>query len=779
MPKFPFFRHVWLARYKILILLLSAVIVLLIIILVNFFKLITTSESYPADIVVADTQSIQFEPLNIATTDLTAPVVGTPLAKFPSNYDQVINKLGITMSQHDRVKLIRYGAFTVPTSHQTMQTAYAALNSKQVPSLLTNDAVLSTQLRRIEYYLQSFTGASLNSKLIAIIDRMIAIGTGKYKGLYDEQLKTDFGKALAYLAQFKKVMQPSYQPQGIVAKYINGYQLGTTLADFMKTNPLDLSKSQNWHIGVVLTDIAASCGCITELDHLQSLFSLGQASSTQNSNLVHDLHLYLSSVLREDPSLPHLFQQYPVAPSDWQTRVFALLNLPVPGQDWEALLASGADPTEFFNAASKTETNLNSLIVSTAVSWSTATNMSDLQSKRSKLSALSILSLLNDTESSVEHADLSYSIDASELFPQTLERIRHLYAQLLQIATTEGLENSETMQIQYDALSSLSSLNTKLWSGDGLSGEQVTQLTSILSQFIDDTNITQQQGAGYQVTGIDWLVTVSANTGNLVVGPVFHYSGSNGLPSWAKVNIKDNNFGDAYAVAVAPQKAGSVRVPVLMYHQVQAAPTGVSKWTKGLYVTPAQLERQMAYLVEKNYKTIDANEFNNILNSGKNPSQKTIMLTFDDGNYNNYSQAFPILRKYGLKAVFYIVAGKRGISAGGLREMANAGMAIESHTLSHPDLRNIDVGQQWSEIQSSRYSLEYTTGRHVYSIAYPGCVANGQNISIVRASGYVLGFSCGSSVDHWASQRYTLSRLHAFGDMTSFKKALSGVPTYI
>jgi hypothetical protein len=54
-------------------------------------------------------------------------------------------------------------------------------------------------------------------------------------------------------------------------------------------------------------------------------------------------------------------------------------------------------------------------------------------------------------------------------------------------------------------------------------------------------------------------------------------------------------------------------------------------------------------------------------------------------------------------------------------------------------------------------------------------VADSQALGYVGSAGYKLGFSCGKSIDHRFSKRLTLSRLHAFNDMESFKKALSGI----
>ena len=238
-------------------------------------------------------------------------------------------------------------------------------------------------------------------------------------------------------------------------------------------------------------------------------------------------------------------------------------------------------------------------------------------------------------------------------------------------------------------------------------------------------------------------------------------------------SMSNVNFEENYDYTVNPQVLGTVRVPILMYHHIAPLPNFP---TRGLYVSPETFEKQMAYLSAKNYKTLSPGEFYNLLVSGKNPIQKSILLTFDDGSPDNYTAAFPMLKKYRLKGTFFVSSSKLGITPGQLREMSAAGMSIESHTENHIDLQkeaNYYVLTQ--EILGSKNNIESITGIGVTSIAYPGCVTSSQSIGIVAISGYLMGFSCGKSIDHWFSHRYSLSRVHVFDDMENFKKLLSGI----
>lgn len=258
-------------------------------------------------------------------------------------------------------------------------------------------------------------------------------------------------------------------------------------------------------------------------------------------------------------------------------------------------------------------------------------------------------------------------------------------------------------------------------------------------------------------------------TQNIYVFPVYIYDED------PEYEIDDNNFNEPYDVEPAVQSSGSVRVPIFMYHQIGEVPSG-SSFKQGLYVTPDTFEKQMAYLVKMNYKSVTPDELYDLLASGKNPTQKSVMITFDDSVRNQYTNAYPILKKYGLTGVFYVVSSKSSITYTELKEMSDNGMIIGSHTMTHIDLvKEQDDSKIADEIYNSKYALQSATGKTVDSIAYPGCVADSRSFNDTAGAGYKTGVSCGRAIDNRFSNRLSLSRVHVFNDMESFKNLLSGV----
>jgi len=93
-------------------------------------------------------------------------------------------------------------------------------------------------------------------------------------------------------------------------------------------------------------------------------------------------------------------------------------------------------------------------------------------------------------------------------------------------------------------------------------------------------------------------------------------------------------------------------VPVLMYHSV-GVPN--QNWHWNYLTCPFQIfERQLKWLVKAKYKTINLYELYNYIFSNNTIPKKSIVLTFDDGYVDNWIYAYPLLKKYGLKATIFI-----------------------------------------------------------------------------------------------------------------------------
>jgi peptidoglycan/xylan/chitin deacetylase (PgdA/CDA1 family) len=193
---------------------------------------------------------------------------------------------------------------------------------------------------------------------------------------------------------------------------------------------------------------------------------------------------------------------------------------------------------------------------------------------------------------------------------------------------------------------------------------------------------------------------------------------------------------------VAPPLTG-YRIPVLMYHHVG----GLIAEADNL---PAdKFEAQLKYLQSSGYTTVTfAQLADQVLRDKKITAKKPIILSFDDGYIDNYQYAFPLLKKYSFRGSFAIVTGMVGGDAHNTRwymnwdelsEMSQAGMEIDSHTVSHRGLAGLDNTNLKAELLDSKNTLEQKLGIKVNTIVYPYGSQNQRVITMAASLGYELG----------------------------------------
>lgn len=102
---------------------------------------------------------------------------------------------------------------------------------------------------------------------------------------------------------------------------------------------------------------------------------------------------------------------------------------------------------------------------------------------------------------------------------------------------------------------------------------------------------------------------------------------------------------------VATAETKGVSLPVIMYHSFLNDTSLQNNYT----IPPKVLEDDLKYIKENGFSTVTPSDLLEYVKGGELP-EKVVMLTFDDGFYNNYSYAFPLLKKYNAKAVLSPVA---------------------------------------------------------------------------------------------------------------------------
>ena len=122
------------------------------------------------------------------------------------------------------------------------------------------------------------------------------------------------------------------------------------------------------------------------------------------------------------------------------------------------------------------------------------------------------------------------------------------------------------------------------------------------------------------------------------------------------------------------------------------------------------------------------------------PATKPVLLTFDDGWENQYKYAFPLLKKYGMLATFYVytnpIGTKHFLSWDEIREMDAAGMTIAAHSVSHPYYKELSLAAVKDEVEKSKQIIESHIGKPVVHFASPFGYTNPDIIEIIKAAGY-------------------------------------------
>ena len=223
-----------------------------------------------------------------------------------------------------------------------------------------------------------------------------------------------------------------------------------------------------------------------------------------------------------------------------------------------------------------------------------------------------------------------------------------------------------------------------------------------------------------------------------------------------------------------------VQIPILMYHAVHVMdPSEASN--ANLIVDPDLFEAQIKALLKAGYYFLTPEEAYKAFTENALPAKKVVWLTFDDGNEDFYTIAYPILKKYKAKATNNVITGfvKKG-NAGNLtvkqmKEMMAHGMSFQSHTVNHPDLSATDKATQKVELTDSIDFLENKLNTKVNTIAYPSGRYNQTTLDLAKKT-YKLGLTTNEGLASAKDGLLSLNRVRILPTTTA-KGLLSEIDT--
>ncbi len=206
--------------------------------------------------------------------------------------------------------------------------------------------------------------------------------------------------------------------------------------------------------------------------------------------------------------------------------------------------------------------------------------------------------------------------------------------------------------------------------------------------------------------------------------------------------------------ALLGRTAPSRETLVLCYHALS------ERWRAPLAVTPAHFRRQLEWLVERGYRGAT---FHDAITA--RPAGRTLVVTFDDAFLSVLEHAQPVLSSLGLPATVFVVtdladAGRplhwrgsavmtgesdngelRGMNWQQLRELADSGWEIGSHTRTHPRLTQLSDEGLASELRESREACQRALGTPCRSLAYPFGDFDSRVLTAAANAGYTAAAS--------------------------------------
>ncbi|MCL4238995.1 MAG: polysaccharide deacetylase family protein [Anaerolineae bacterium] len=216
-----------------------------------------------------------------------------------------------------------------------------------------------------------------------------------------------------------------------------------------------------------------------------------------------------------------------------------------------------------------------------------------------------------------------------------------------------------------------------------------------------------------------------------------------------------------------------IRVPVLMYHYISAPPPNADRYRLDLSVTPAQFAAQLAWLRGNGYTTVTLGDLTDALVGGAPLPARPVILTFDDGYADAYTQAFPLLREAGMVGTFFVVTEWLDNRQAGYltwdqaREMAAAGMAIESHSRSHPDLTDgCDYDCRVYQVLGSAETIAAEIGVRPRFFCYPGGRYDAAIFAVLEGAGMVGAVTTHGGTLHVSERPLELLRVRVRGTTT-------------
>ncbi len=167
-----------------------------------------------------------------------------------------------------------------------------------------------------------------------------------------------------------------------------------------------------------------------------------------------------------------------------------------------------------------------------------------------------------------------------------------------------------------------------------------------------------------------------------------------------------------------------------MYHSISPNVQGCRSPYFDIYTRPQVFREHLKVLAREGYQTIALGGLGRKLEEGVRATEKLVVLTFDDGYADFYTEAFPALSALGYGAAVFLPTayigdtprqfnGRACLTWSQVRELRKAGVEFGSHTGTHPQLTRLPAAGVERELRSSKQEIEDRVGDPVALFSYP------------------------------------------------------------
>ncbi|UOQ49858.1 endo-1,4-beta-xylanase [Gracilibacillus caseinilyticus] len=220
-------------------------------------------------------------------------------------------------------------------------------------------------------------------------------------------------------------------------------------------------------------------------------------------------------------------------------------------------------------------------------------------------------------------------------------------------------------------------------------------------------------------------------------------------------------------------QAASADIPVLLYHRIIENPS--NEWTD---TSIEKFEQTMQYLHDHDYQTLSAEQYVKIQDGTEAPPEKSILLTFDDATPDFITNVLPILKKYDMQAVLFVVSdwinGDYSMSEAQLKSLVDEpSISIQNHSKRHTEegvwTNNITLEQANEEIAAANTYLKAITNQDPVLMAYPYGAYNEHAEQANQENGIKYAFKAGQpNGGNFAMGRYYIKTDTSVADIADW-----------